>query len=31
LEYASKNVIALAQAMPTEKYGWRPGAAAKGE
>jgi hypothetical protein len=27
LEYASKNVIALAQAMPAEKYGWRPGAA----
>ena len=25
LEYTSKNVIALAQAMPAEKYGWRPG------
>jgi uncharacterized damage-inducible protein DinB len=26
LEYTSKHVIALAQAMPAEKYGWRPGA-----
>ncbi len=26
LGYAGKNVIALAQAMPAEKYAWRPGA-----
>jgi uncharacterized damage-inducible protein DinB len=26
LEYTSKNVIAMAQAMPAERYGWRPGA-----
>jgi len=26
LEYTSRNVIAMAQAMPAEKYGWRPGA-----
>jgi len=25
LAYASRNVIALAKAMPAEKYGWRPG------
>lgn len=25
LAYASHNVIALAKAMPAEKYGWRPG------
>jgi uncharacterized damage-inducible protein DinB len=26
LAYASRNVVALAKAMPAEKYGWRPGA-----
>jgi len=25
LQYTSNNVIALAKAMPAEKYGWRPG------
>ncbi len=25
LAYASRNVVALAKAMPAEKYGWRPG------